>query len=462
MQTKAKTLTIAYIGGGSRAWARTFMTDLALEPALCGTIKLYDTDRAAAEDNAVIGNRMTAGPRSLGKWRYTVSPTLADALDCADFVIISILPGTFAEMKSDVHLPERLGIYQSVGDTTGPGGIIRALRTIPMFKTIALAIRDYCPEAWVINHTNPMALCVRALYHYFPEIKAFGCCHEVFGMQELLAAMVRHYKIAETARRNDISVNVLGLNHFTWFSCASFQGYYLFEMYARFTKEFYETGFKNDDSHMPDKCFTCANRVKFDLFREYGWMAAAGDRHLAEFMPGNKYLKSPETAESWGFYLTSVDWRINDLKQKLIKSKELAEGKLEPVFEKSSEEGILLIKALCGFDRIISNVNLPNKNLQIPNLPPETVVETNALFSHNDVRPVCAGAIAPRILELIRPQAENQTEVLNAAVNCDRQAVYRAFNRDPLISGRCLQNEAQALADDMIKNTLAYLPEGWR
>lgn len=87
----------------------------------------------------------------------------------ADFVIISIMPKTFDEMEVDVHMPERLGIYQSVGDTSGPGGIIRSLRTIPMFIEFAEAIREYCADAWVINYTNPMSVCVKTLYHAFPQ-----------------------------------------------------------------------------------------------------------------------------------------------------------------------------------------------------------------------------------------------------------------------------------------------------
>ena len=88
--------------------------------------------------------------------------------------------------ESDVHLPERLGIYQSVGDTAGPGGIIRALHTIPIYVAFAEAIQTYAPDAWVINYTNPMALCVRTLYKVYPGVKAFGCCREVFGTQKVL------------------------------------------------------------------------------------------------------------------------------------------------------------------------------------------------------------------------------------------------------------------------------------
>ena len=211
-------LKIAYIGGGSRAWAWTFMTDLALDKDAGGEIRLYDIDREAVRHNKIIGNSLP------GNWRYATYETLPEALDGVDFIIISILPGTFAEMRSDVHLPERLGIYQSVGDTTGPGGIMRAMRTLPMFVEFAEAIRSCAPDAWVINYTNPMALCLRTLYHVFPKIKALGCCHEVFGTQELLAAMVERKLGVDGVKRREIEVNVLGLNHFTWFSSASYKG----------------------------------------------------------------------------------------------------------------------------------------------------------------------------------------------------------------------------------------------
>ncbi len=113
----------------------------------------------------------SAREEAVGKWEYKTYSTIGEALTGADFVVISILPGTFDEMAVDVHMPERLGIWQSVGDTAGPGGIIRALRTIPMYVTIAEAIRDYAPKAWVMNYTNPMSLCVKTLYHVFPKLK---------------------------------------------------------------------------------------------------------------------------------------------------------------------------------------------------------------------------------------------------------------------------------------------------
>ena len=174
-EDRVEDIRIAYIGGGSRGWAWTFMTDLAMDSRVSGTICLYDIDMEAAKANEVIGNRLKQRQDVPGKWDYTVKATLQEALEGADFVVISILPKTFDEMETDVHLPERLGIYQSVGDTAGPGGMIRALRTLPMFMEFGEAIRKYCPQAWVINYTKPMSLCVKSLYQVFPGIKAFGC-----------------------------------------------------------------------------------------------------------------------------------------------------------------------------------------------------------------------------------------------------------------------------------------------
>lgn len=458
---KVSGVNIAYIGGGSRGWAWTFMTDLSMDPSLSGTIRLYDIDQEAAKHNEVIGNALTAREDTVGKWNYSTCQTIGEALTGADFVVISILPGTFDEMASDVHLPERLGIYQSVGDTAGPGGIIRALRTIPMFVDIANAIKEYAPDAWVINYTNPMTLCVKTLYHVFPKIKAFGCCHEVFGTQKVLKAICEETFGLTDIPRSDIFVNVLGINHFTWFDQASYQGIDLFPVYKEYIDKHYEEGFNDPDKNWANSTFNCAHRVKFDLFRRYGLIAAAGDRHLAEFMPGDEYLKDPETVEGWKFGLTTVDWRKENLKERLAKSGRLYRGEEQIELKPSGEEGILLIKALCGLGRIVSNVNIPNTGLQIPNLPASAVVETNAVFSRDSIKPLIAGELPEGVLSLITPHVENHETVLNAALTCDRELVYKAFLNDPLVKGRASEEEVKKLADEMIENTKTYLPEGW-
>lgn len=455
-------LQIAYIGGGSRGWAWTFMNDLARESKLSGTIRLYDLDTAAAKNNEIIGNAISKRADTKGKWVYETKESLKDALMGADFIVISILPGTFDEMESDVHMPERFGIYQSVGDTAGPGGMIRALRTIPMFVEIANAIKEYAPKAWVINYTNPMTLCVKTLYHVFPEIKAFGCCHEVFGTQKVLKGIAERTLGITEIKREEIKVNVLGINHFTWFDYASYQGIDLIPIYRDYINSHFEEGFAEKDENWANSTFACCHRVKFDLFQKYGYIAAAGDRHLAEFMPGDTYLKNPEVVREWKFNLTTVAWRKEDLKKRLEKSQRLVKGEEEIELKPSGEEGIQLIKALCGLERVVSNVNIPNSTKQISNLPASAVVETNAIFERDAIRPIIAGKMPENILELTLPHVDNQERILKAALTCDKELVKESFANDPLVGGRLTSQEIDNLVTDMIHATLTFLPAGWR
>jgi alpha-galactosidase len=448
-------VTIAYIGGGSRGWAWTFMTDLALEKQLSGTIRLYDIDKDAAKANEIIGNSIKGRKEAVGKWDYVVSNTVEEALTGADFVVISILPKTFDEMEVDVHMPERLGIYQSVGDTAGPGGMIRALRTLPIFYEYAKEIERYCPDAWVINYTNPMSLCVKAMYDAFPGIKAFGCCHEVFGTEKILAQIVAEKLGLEKIDRHEIEVNVMGINHFTWFDYASYKGIDLFPIYREFIKDHFEEGLDERDANWANSCFACKHRVKMDLFNKYGLIAAAGDRHLAEFMPGDMYLKDPETVRSWGFDLTSVKWRKEDLQNRLAKSGRLVRGEEQINLLPTGEEGILLIKALCGLTRIVSNVNIPNTSRQIPNLPEEAVVETNALFGRDSIRPIYAGEMPENIRELVMPHIENHERILEASKTRDVNLVVESFMNDPVTKGvHASEDDIRKLVTDMMNATL--------
>jgi galacturan 1,4-alpha-galacturonidase len=453
-----KDIDIAYIGGGSRGWAWGLMSDLAVEEALSGTVRLYDINYKASLDNETIGNSFIGKKNVKGKWKYKAVVSLKEALVGADFVIISILPGTFQEMYSDVHTPEKYGIYQSVGDTVGPGGIVRALRTIPMYVEIAEAIKNFSPAAWVINYTNPMTLCIRTLYEVFPQIKAFGCCHEVFGTQKLLADALKDMEEIDGVTREEIKVNVLGINHFTWIDKASYKGTDLLPVYKRFVDKYYYEGYEGTEkNHWMNSVFSSAQRVKFDLFRRYGIIAAAGDRHLAEFMPGNWYLKDKETIRNWKFSLTTVDWRINDLEERLKKSSRLLKGEEEFTFNETGEEGIKQIKALLGLMDLVTNVNIPNTG-QIKNIPLGAVVETNALFRKDSVLPIMAGALMPEINALVLRHVMNTETILKAAINKDKKAAFSVFVNDPLVT---LPLEvARYLFDEMLGNTKDYL-EGW-
>lgn len=459
---KITDVKIAYIGGGSHGWAWTFMTDLAMESSISGTIRLYDIDMEAAKKNETIGKKLFAREEAVGNWEFTTVASLKEALTDIDFVVISILPGTFEEMQSDVHLPERHGIYQSVGDTSGPGGLLRSLRTIPMFVEIAEAVKEYAPKAWVINYTNPMTICVKALYHVFPEIKAFGCCHEVFSTQKILRNICEMETGITGVERSDILVNVLGINHFTWFDHASYKGIDLFPIYRKFVEEHFEEGYDDPDRNWANGTFNCAHRVKFDLFQKYGLIAAAGDRHLAEFLPGDCYLKDPDMVKDWKFALTTVDQRKEKQKDRNERAMRLVNGEEEIELKPTGEEGILLIKALCGLSRVVSNVNIPNTNKQIPNLPASAVVETNAVFERDSIKPVVAGEIPTQILELTMPHVEGHDMILQAALTCDFELALKALMGDPIVKGKITEEEGRILLKDMIRNTIEYLPEGFK
>ena len=450
-----KNVQIAYIGGGSRAWAHNLMDDLAKDEEIGGEVRLYDIDWEGAKINEKIGNDLSARDDVKGKWRYKAYKTIGEALTGADFVVISVLPGTFDEMDSDVHLPEEYGIYQPVGDTTGPGGIVRALRCLPMFRDFALAVKEYCPNAWVINFTNPMSACVRTMYKVFPEIKAFGCCHEVFGTQKLLAKVLQE-KFGVVATRDEIRTSVLGVNHFTLLTEAKYKGLDLLPVYQEYVDE-NPDGLEQsvEAKHWANGAYVTKELVKFTLFKRYGAIAAAGDRHLAEFCPGKWFLASKDMVENkYGFSLTTVDWRKIELEQRKQKARDYFEGKPFEIRE-TGEETVRQIKALLGLGDFVTNVNLPNVG-QVSNNPLDAVVETNAFFSGDSVKPVHAGAVPTALNALIMRIIEEQETVVDAALTGDYEKAFVAFMNNP---NMCLdEDKARELFNRMLANTKTYLP----
>lgn len=452
---KAEGVKIAYIGGGSRGWAWGLMSDLISCDKMSGEVWLYDIDFEAAKANEIIGNKYNSAKKAKTRWEYKAVETIGEALTEANVVIISILPGTFDEMESDVHLPEKYGIYQSVGDTSGPGGIVRAMRTLPMIEEIAKNVKKYCPDAWVINYTNPMTLCVKALYQTFPEIKAFGCCHEVFGTQKLLTHVVREYLGEEDVDRHEIIVNPVAVNHFTWLTSAYYKNIDLFPYYKEFCEK-YADGYskKNVDDNWMNNSFKSEDKVKMDLFRRYGYIAAAGDRHLSEFCPGKWYLESPKRVQEMHFGLTTVKWRKEDLKKRLEKSERLVSGKEKVEVKLTGEEGVNQICALLGLGELVTNVNIPNQG-QISNLPLGAVVETNAVFRANSLQPVLAGEVPEAIYPLVSKICLEQEKVAEGIAERNVEKIFEAFAEDPLVT--CNKVEARRLFDEMCENTKSYL-----
>lgn len=452
-----KEIKIAYIGGGSKMWARVFMTDLALCGDMTGEIGLYDIDKKAALLNQRIGQRINEQKQCISKWDYEVYDSAEEVLQNADFVVMSILPGTFEEMRSDVHAPEKYGIYQSVGDTAGPGGVLRAMRTVPIYENYARLIEKICPDAWVINFTNPMSICMKALYDTFPRIKAFGCCHEVFHTQDFLCCVLHEVTGMKQPNRKEIYTDVSGINHFTWITRAYYQDMDLLALLPEFMDKYYETGYYEHgpaDQYKTD-CFAYANRVKMDMYHRYGAIGAAGDRHLAEFMNNQWYLGSPTQVEEWKFALTSVDFRIRQMKERIEESEALANGSRQIELKKSDEEAVDLMRAIMGLETRVSNVNMPNRG-QMGDMPIGAIVETNAVFSSDMVSPVTAGPLPNGARTLVLRGLYNIETCYEGIKKRDLQTVFNSFVNQGLCSNLNLP-DARMLFCEMMDNTKEYL-----
>ena len=430
-QTEIK---IAYIGGGSRNWARIVMTDLALCPHLTGELALYDIDRAAAERNVRRARHIFDHRDAKTRFETYATKTSAQALKGADFVFLSILPGPVEMMVNDLDIPARYGILQPVGDTTGPGGISRAMRAVPTYQDYAHQIMRFCPNAWVINYTNPMTLCVAALYAAEPEIKAFGCCHEVFGTQGMLAGVVADEMNVRRPKRQAIHTEVVGVNHFTFARRATWRGRDLYPTLRRKmrTRDFWKD--RTDWSREQKRrgiYFASQELVAFDFLRRYGVLGAAGDRHLAEFVPW--YAESEETLHRYGVVLTPSSYRLDQYRRPPEAAPaERARPKQKPArLKPSGEEGVGQLLALLGFRDLDTNVNLPNRG-QIPWLPQGAVVETNAALRRDSVTPLATSAVPAGLAALIRRVVDNQQLTLAAAMAKDTDMAFQAVLNDPL------------------------------
>ncbi len=447
---------IAYIGGGSLNWAPTLMGDLAAHGAISGEVRLFDIDVEASERNARLGNRYAV--ETATDIRYRAEPDLARALIGADVVVISILPGPLEAMAADLAIPAQFGIVQSVGDTVGPGGFVRALRSIPMMAQIGAAIGEHAPNAHVCNLTNPMSVLTGTLHAIYPGIRAWGECHEVTKLREIAAWLGNRQRPGTGYTHRDVQVNVLGLNHFTFVDAISLDGMDLMPTYTAHATTHVARGWRESPIDPDDEkqgYFEDINRVKYDLLRRFGIAAAAGDRHLAEFLPQEDYLLE---AAGWGFGLTPVEYRIREQAERKTWLGALADGEraLPPV-KRSSEAFLDQIAALLTGTPHVSNANLPNRG-QIAGLPLDTIVETNALFSGLGVQPIHAGRLPDRLARIVTDHATRQAALVSAVLDGNTDALFPLFASDPAL--RALgEAEKRAMFKDMLAATARWLPE---
>jgi alpha-galactosidase len=441
-------IRIGYVGGGSQGWAHTLINDLAQTTALSGEVALYDIEYEAAARNAELGNQVTAD--ASGEWTYEAHRDRADALRDADFVVCSTQDDPNETFVHDLDIPREYGIHQTVGDTVGPGGTFRALRSIPQYREIAATVRDVRPDAWVINYTNPMTVCTRALYEEYPDINAIGLCHEVFKTQELFADLVEE-AYGESTDRSEVAVNVKGINHFTWVDEARWRDRDVFGLLddhvADTTIPGFEPGDMDGESYWVDN-----NQVAFDFYRRYGLLGAAGDRHLVEFVPGYLDIDRPEDLHRWGIQLTPSSERRENPDGPTATERYLAGEEFE--FTESGEEAVDVMRALLGGEPLKTHLNAPNRG-QVDGLPRGAVVETNALLTGDSVDPLSAGGFPRELRTLVRRHVANQETLVEAGFVGDLDLAFRAFRNDPLVTVQ--PDRAAAMFRDLAEAERPYL-----
>jgi alpha-galactosidase len=388
--------------------------------------------------------------------KMTVSTTTDQrrAVDGADFVIVTISTGGFESMAFDIDIPARYGIRQSVGDSVGPGGISRSLRNIPILVSIGRDMEEGCPDAWMLNITNPMTALTRSVCRE-TSIKTVGLCHEVgnFAMDVAIAFGVPHTSVRPT---------VVGVNHFPVVTALDIDGHDGLAMVRELVEELGGLEALRPGPNRPEaEPFTKADfaqrhALKLTLLDRYGALPAAGDRHVAEFIP-SALTEESGWGSSWGFALTPMSRRQKDQDDFIAEVDGVLAGTVTlPTWDSGEIVAPVIDSLLTGTHRELP-VNLPNRG-QGPDFPDDVVVEAMCVVDGDGMRGRDTPQAPPAITEWVRRQIAVQELTVEAAVTGDRALVRQAFALDPL-AGRGDLRATEAMADELLAATARWLPQ---
>jgi alpha-galactosidase len=378
------------------------------------------------------------------------------ALEGADFVIVTISTGGFPTMRVDLEVPAAHGIYQSVGDSVGPGGINRALRNIPILVGIGKDMEEICPDAWMLNITNPMTVLTRSVCRE-TSIKTVGLCHEVgnFCLDLAIAWGMPHEKMRPT---------VVGVNHFPMITALDANG---IDGIARMSTMVEDLGgweivapaapgvARGEAEPFTELDFARRHYLKLSLFDRWGVLPGAGDRHLAEFVPW-VLTEESEFGKSWGIELTTIETR-EEHQHGYIENVEgmLSGDRQVPTWSSDELVAPVIDSLVTGTHRELP-LNLPNKG-QCPDLPEDAVVEAICVVDADGMRGRDTPRLPAPVAELLRRQVATQEMTVEAAVNADRSMATAAFELDPL-AGRGDLRSTEKMVDELLSGTAAYLP----
>ena len=426
---------IAFIGAGSTVFAKNLLGDILSFPELADSkIYLFDIDEERLRSSAIVARRVAD---TLGASPELVATTdRRRALDGADYVIAMFQIGGYKPATIiDFEIPKKYGLRQTIADTLGVGGIMRGLRTIPVLLAMCREMDELCPDAWLLNYVNPMAMNCWAL-NRATTIRNVGLCHSVQGTAEQLARDI-NVPIAE------INYLSAGINHLAFYLRFERQGEDLYPL----IREVAASG-RNPDW----------NLVRYEMLQHLGFFVTESSEHFSEYVPWFIKRDRPDLIEKFKIPLDEYITRCENQ----IRAWEMMRGFLEDesvelAVERTHEYGAYIIHSLeTGVPRIIYG-NVANDHL-IENLPAGCCVEVPCLVDKNGIQPTRIGALPPQLAAVMQTNINVQALTVEAALTGKREHIYHAAMLDPHTAAELDLTQIHALVDDLIAAHGDWLP----
>ena len=428
--------TIAIIGAGSVVFTRDLLGDVFSFPELAESrVVLHDIDAERLETAVAIAE---ATAREVG-----VSPTITSqadrraALEGADYVINVVQVGMHEATVRDFEIPERFGLHQTIADTIGIGGIFRGLRTFPVLAGIARDMAEVCPDAWLLNYTNPMAMNVSYLHAVAPELKVLGLCHSVHWTVHDLCELVG-------VPMDEVSWWSAGVNHQGWLLRWERDGQDLYPLLdARIAAD-------------PE----LRRRVRVDMYRRLGYYPTETSEHSSEYVPW--YLHHPSEVERLRLNVGEyVDISAENLAEYHRVREQLAGSERLEVRSEATEYAPQVIHSLeTGSQRVIS-ANVANLGL-VDNLPARFAVEVPTLLDGLGAHPVHVGELPPQCAAVNRGYVGPAELAVRAAVEGDPRLVRAAAMVDPNAAASLTVDQIWELCNTLVAAHGDLLPEPLR
>ena len=437
-------MKITFMGAGSTIFARNVIGDCMCTPALCESeFALYDIDEQRLKESEII---LSAINRNINEGKAKITTYLGeaqrkDALRGASFVVNAIQVGGYEPCTvTDFEIPKKYGLRQTIADTMGIGGIMRALRTIPVMKAFADDMEEVCPDAWFLNYTNPMAMLTGYMLRY-TKIKTVGLCHSVQGCsKDLLNALGMEDKVEG---RTDV---IAGINHMAWLlDVRDKDGNDLYPEIKKRAKE------KNATEKHGDM-------VRYDYIDKLGYYCTESSEHNAEY--NGFYIKSryPEMIEEFNIPLDEYPRRcVNQIAGwEEERDRILADGKI--THERSKEYASYIMEAIVTNKPYKIGGNVLNNGL-IDNLPKEACVEVPCLVDGSGITPCHMGSLPLQLAAMNASNIYPQLLTIEAAATLEKKYIYNAAMMDPLTGTELNIKDIYAMVDEMLEAHKDWLPE---